>query len=104
MPEPTMRRKFPDGSIMEPLEGPAFMASLTLKGMPDSLLKRLRQLAEANRRSLNREVIDRLERSIAGRRVDPDALLARLDALRARMDLKPLDDLTIRKAKRMGRT
>ena len=79
------------------------MASLTLKGIPDDLLKRLRKVAETNRRSLNREVIERLERSLEGRRLDPESLLARLDALRVRLALKPLADGTIRKAKRAGR-
>ena len=79
------------------------MASLTLKGLPDELLKRLRGVAEANRRSLNREVIERLERSLASRRLDPESLLARADALRVRLALKPLDDATIRRAKRTGR-
>jgi plasmid stability protein len=79
------------------------MASLTLKGIPDDLLNRLRQAAGANRRSLNREVIERLERSLEGRRLDPDSLLARADALRGRLALAPLDDAAIRQAKRTGR-
>lgn len=40
------------------------MSSLTLKGVPDSLHERLRELAELSRRSLNAEVIHRLERSV----------------------------------------
>lgn len=79
------------------------MASLTLKGIPDELLTRLRQAAGTNRRSLNREVIERLERSLEGRRLDPGSLLARADALRARLALAPLDDAAIRQAKRTGR-
>ena len=79
------------------------MASLTLKGIPDDLLARLRQVAGANRRSLNREVIERLERSLEGRRIEPDSLLARADALRARLALAPIDDESIRLAKRAGR-
>lgn len=41
------------------------MASLTLKGVPDGLLARLKTDAAANRRSLNGEVLHRLERSLA---------------------------------------
>lgn len=40
------------------------MSSLTLKGVPESLHERLRDLAESSRRSLNAEVIHRLERSV----------------------------------------
>jgi len=79
------------------------MASLTLKGIPDDLMKRLRGVAETNRRSLNREVIERLERSLEGRRLDPASTLARVDVLRERLALRPLDDAAIRRAKRAGR-
>ena len=80
------------------------MASLTLKGIPDDLLRRLRRAAEANRRSLNREVLDRLARSVETRAVDPEALLARADALRQRLALRPLSDSAIQRAKRAGRS
>lgn len=88
---------------MQPIVESNDMASLTLKGIPDDVLKRLRRVAETNRRSLNREVIERLERSLEARRLDPASLLARVDALRVRLALKPLDDAAIRRAKRPGR-
>jgi len=56
-----------------------------------------------NRRSLNREVIDRLARSLEGREVEPTAVLARVDALRERLALRPLTEAAIRRAKRAGR-
>lgn len=40
------------------------MSNLTLKGIPRALHERLRDVAEANRRSLNGEIIHRLERSL----------------------------------------
>ena len=91
------------GSFLQPLVESNAMSSLTLKGIPDDLLTRLRHVAETNRRSLNREVIERLERSLEGRRLDPESLLARADALRARLALAPMDDAAIRQAKRAGR-
>lgn len=41
------------------------MASLTLKGVPGDLLARLKREAAEHRRSLNGEVIHRLENSVA---------------------------------------
>lgn len=41
------------------------MASLTLKGIPDDLLARLKREAAEHRRSLNGEVLHRLEHSVA---------------------------------------
>jgi plasmid stability protein len=79
------------------------MANLTIKGIPHDVLTRLRLAAATNRRTLNREVIDRLERSLAARRLHPGAFLARADELRERLALPPLRDATIRKAKRAGR-
>lgn len=43
------------------------MASLTLKGIPDELLEALRDIAEAERRSLTQEAIRMLEESVAAR-------------------------------------
>ncbi len=41
------------------------MASLTLKGVPDELLAQLKREAAQHRRSLNGEVLHRLESSVA---------------------------------------
>lgn len=41
------------------------MASLTLKGVPDELLAQLKREAAEHRRSLNGEVLHRLEHSVA---------------------------------------
>lgn len=43
------------------------MATVTLKGVPDDLLSRLKREAADHRRSLNGEVIYRLELSVSGR-------------------------------------
>ena len=40
------------------------MPSLTLKGLPEDLYERLKQAAVENRRSINREAIVCLERSL----------------------------------------
>lgn len=79
------------------------MPSLTIKGIPDDLLKRLRRSAEANRRSLNSEVVHRLERSVGRMPVDPEAFLARLHDLQRRVPLPPLTDELLRQAREEGR-
>jgi len=42
------------------------MADLTIRGFPDELHRRLKQLANAHHRSVNREVIALIERAMAG--------------------------------------
>ena len=79
------------------------MANLTIKGIPDSLLERLKQSATEHRRSLNSEVLVRLERSLRSTPVDPKAFLARLKALQRRMPLPPLTDELLEQAQREGR-
>jgi plasmid stability protein len=57
------------------------MASLTVKGIPDDLLKGMRERARAHRRSLNSEALVAFERSVGSVPRNPDEILARLDAL-----------------------
>ena len=79
------------------------MPTLTIKGMPDALYRRLKDRAAANRRSLNSEILVALEQAIAGPAPDAEALLARADALRAKVRARPLTDAQLRTAKNSGR-
>jgi plasmid stability protein len=56
------------------------MLNLTLKNIPLELHARLKASAAANRRSLNREILARLEAQIEAPRVDVAAELQALDA------------------------
>ena len=49
------------------------MASLTLKNLPDELLRALRDVADRDRRSLTREIIHLLESALRGRVEEPAA-------------------------------
>lgn len=79
------------------------MTTITLKGVPDALHADLKQAAEENRRSLNSEILVRLERTLSTRREEPEALLARLRAARRRVGDAPLTDAQVTAAKRTGR-
>jgi plasmid stability protein len=74
------------------------LASLTIKGVPDSLLDLLRKRAEQHRRSLNSEVLHLLERSAGANPVDPAAALARIHRLQERTALPPLTDSLLEQA------
>jgi plasmid stability protein len=58
------------------------MATLTIKNVPDKLVRRLKSQATLHRRSLNLEVIACLEAATGATPVDPDALLAIARAIR----------------------
>ena len=92
------------------------MPTLTLKGLPDDVYHALKERAAANRRSLNSEVIVRLEQSVAAgpacatRPPDVDAILARADEIRTRIQarierlgLPPITADEITAAKHEGR-
>jgi antitoxin FitA len=59
-------------------------ASLTLKGIPEPIYRRVKLAAERNHRSMNSEIIACLEQSLAPHRIDPDARLEAARQLRAR--------------------
>jgi len=79
------------------------MPSITVKSIPDDLYERLKQSAAEHRRSINQEIIIRLEHALLVRRVSPEEFLARADVLRKQNTLPPLNDDVLRQAKSEGR-
>ena len=79
------------------------MPTLTIKGLPDPLYRRLKQQAEAHRRSLNGEIIVCLERAVGASQPDPRTWLAEARALRDRLQLRPLTDRQLRAVRWAGR-
>jgi len=56
------------------------MASLTLKNLPDDLLRALREAAESDRRSLTQELIHLLDTALRGRTERPARKVRDVDA------------------------
>lgn len=79
------------------------VATMTIKNMPDPLLKRLKKQAVVHRRSLNLEVIACLEQLAHSVPVDPDALLVRARALRRAPRGLRVTDRVLRELKLAGR-
>ncbi|HSW84868.1 MAG TPA: Arc family DNA-binding protein [Usitatibacter sp.] len=78
------------------------MATLTLKNIPDELHALLKESAERNRRSLNSEILMRLESAFTAPVVDVRELGR---SLKAFTDAQPMQDHTlIDRFKRQGRT
>lgn len=79
------------------------MPSLTIKNVPQTLYKRLKEQARLHRRSLNSEVIACLETLLLPTAVDPDDYLARVDELQRRLDLTAPTEEFLADAKAKGR-
>lgn len=79
------------------------MATLTLKGIPDELLERLRRRAQLHRRSINSEALVVLEQSLEPAPIDPEAFLAGVRQRREQMKVTPLTPEMIEEAIAEGR-
>ncbi|MGE0470882.1 MAG: hypothetical protein Nkreftii_004184 [Candidatus Nitrospira kreftii] len=79
------------------------MATLTIKNIPEPLVKRLKQQAAAQHRSLNFQVISYLEQMTLSVPVDADTLLARARAIRQIPKGTALTDDLLNELKRAGR-
>jgi plasmid stability protein len=77
-------------------------ANLTLKGVPDEVVERLKTSAQVNHRSLNSEIIARLEAQVLPRRSAAEQLAA-IRATRERLTRITFDHDAIDRAKRQGR-
>ena len=77
------------------------MPTLTLKNIPDGLHARLKASAARNRRSLNSEILVRLEQDVSRPVLDPRVHAETLRAFSAR--LPRVDHRQVTRYKRQGR-
>lgn len=78
------------------------MSSITVKNIPEPLMRRLRQAAASSNRSLNRQIIECLERQLQPGVVDVEATIRRARELRARGPAR-VTLAELQEAKRRGR-
>lgn len=79
------------------------MPDLPLRGMSPGLHKALKEAAQRNHRSLNGEILARLEASVRGSAVDVDALLARVRERKGRSRVPDLTSEELKALKEAGR-
>ena len=79
------------------------MPTFTLKGIPDDLYDLLKQRAAENRRSINAEMLVCLEEALQGKRANVKEMLAKVDAVRERVRMRPFTDAALDAAKNRGR-
>lgn len=79
------------------------MATLTIKNIPDVVVRRLKRRALAHRRSLNLEVVTLLEAATQSVPVDAEELIARARAVRVTPKGLKLTDALLNRWKNEGR-
>lgn len=78
------------------------MASLTIKNIPDPVLRKLKSRAASHRRSLNSEVIACLEALVQPAPLDVEAVMAEARSVRV-TPKRPLTDRMLNRFRRTGR-
>ncbi|GJL54446.1 MAG: hypothetical protein NPIRA02_15780 [Nitrospirales bacterium] len=78
------------------------MATLTIKNIPEPLVRKLKNQAEVHRRSLNHEVIQCLEQAAGSVPLNPESLIARARIIRKSPTTR-LTDRTLQKLRTEGR-
>ena len=78
------------------------MASLTIKNIPENILKKLKRRAKLNRRSLNSEIINNLEKTVTTVKVNTDLLIEKADKIRSKLNFI-VDEKSLTKFKNEGR-
>jgi len=79
------------------------LSDVAVRGLPPELHQALKDAATRNRRSLNGEIVARLEASFGRTVVDVDAVLARIRERSARAPVAGLDGDDLRALKEAGR-
>ena len=77
--------------------------NMTIKDLPLRLHRKLKVQARLNKRSLNWEVIDILDRSLESKPVDVEVLLRQAREIQVRLRLPPLTEAALQAAKTEGR-
>jgi plasmid stability protein len=91
-----------NGVILKPVGG-VYMATVTVKNIPDELYERLKSFAEINRRSINSEIIMCIENTVLSRRINLDEMLENARRLRQLTAGYLINDEEFNKAKTEGR-
>ncbi len=79
------------------------MPTITVKNVPDDIYEDLKNSASIHRRSINSEVIFCIEKAVRSHRLDPNELFTRVEAIRNKIDVPPLTDAVLRRARGDGR-
>ena len=79
------------------------MAQIALRGVPDQLHDEIREAAARNHRSVNGEILARLEESVQHPITDVESLLERIRRRREEIGELDLSEETLRELKNAGR-
>ena len=80
------------------------MANVALRGVPEGMYETLKEAAKRNHRSLNGEILTRLEASFRSSATNAEAILARVAERSAQLHIPRFDDALLSDLKDAGRS
>jgi plasmid stability protein len=95
-PPGRLTRRFQNGSIIR-------MSTITIKGVPSAVHRRMKMQAARNHRSLNQEIIGCMSQKVVGAPENPAAWLAEAQAVREMLKDVFLTPAALRRAREDGR-
>jgi antitoxin FitA len=79
------------------------MPAITLKNIPDNLYNKIKESALRNYRSINSEIIFRLERQLSPAQINATEFLQKIETINKHLKLPKLTDSFLSEAKDEGR-
>ena len=80
------------------------MRNITVKNIPDDLYDKIKTTAHNNRRSINNEIINRLDQSLKSAKLDVNSLINRIETFHSNIEMPLLTDDLIQNVKQEGRS
>jgi len=80
------------------------MRNITVKNIPDDLYDKIKATASDNRRSINNEIINRLDLSLKSVKLDANSLLQRIENFHNNVNMPLLTDVLLQNIKHEGRS
>ncbi len=79
------------------------MHSITIKNIPSELYEKLKNKARENRRSINNEVIQCIDRSLRNHRIDAEEFISRIESIHRKYTLPRVTPKDLKEGIRKGR-
>ena len=79
------------------------MHSITIKNIPTDLYDKLKIKARENRRSINNEVINCLDRSLKSRQIDADEFISKIEFIHNKYKLPKITAKNLKEGIKEGR-
>lgn len=78
------------------------MTTITVKNIPDDIYEKLKAKANTNRRSINSEIINCIEKNVTSTRIDPEKFIAQIEQI-PQSDAPKLNNDMLQQFKESGR-